>query len=265
MVENLLNIDHLIATGCQPKWFGLGFIQLKLDPKNRMHFWHPELRPDDPAFENEFHDHRYDFSSRVLVGEITNHLAIAEGTPERTDWKMFEVCCAGGGQQYLHPVYLTNSGVFATQAGQEYFLHRDTFHRVEVSRCVTIQSRSDDLKEKARVIQHKDHPSANPFESQIETAKVWEYIRDLLPERPGYHLRGIEKGVLGEPSKIREEAEELIDAYEQDARVMELVEVSDLIGAVEAFLENRHPGYTLDDLKTFSDITKRAFQNGRRS
>jgi phosphoribosyl-ATP pyrophosphohydrolase len=130
---------------------------------------------------------------------------------------------------------------------------------------VTLQTRSDDLKDKARVIQHMDRPSCNPFDTHIETHRLWEYIRDLLPEKPGYHLRGIEKGILGEPSKIREEAEELIDAYEQDSRVMELVELSDLMGAVEAFLAKRHPGYTLDDLKTFSAITQRAFVNGRRS
>ena len=264
MVEKLLDIDHLRLTGCQPKWFGLGFIQLKLDPLHRMHFWHPELGPDDPAFVEEYHDHRYDFNSRVLVGEITNHLATIQ-TDESADHDLYQVCCSGGGQELLVGVRLTPTGEFTTVAGHEYFLHRDTFHRVAVNNCVTIQTRGPDLKDKARVVQERARPSANPFASHIETDRLWEYIADLLPRRPGYHLREIEKGVLGEPCKIREEAEELIDAFTQGSRVMELVELSDLLGAVEAFLDNRHPGYTRDDLRTFSAITKRAFQNGRRS
>ena len=37
---------------------------------------------------------------------------------------------------------------------------------------------------------------------------------------PGYHLRAIRKGKLGEVSKIREELEELEDATEQGVRIM---------------------------------------------
>lgn len=46
----------------------------------------------------------------------------------------------------------------------------------------------------------------------------------------GYHTRKIEKGVVGEASKIREEFEEFMDAVEQNNRVMELVELSDMVG-----------------------------------
>jgi hypothetical protein len=266
-MNQLLSIDHLRSLGIAPKWFGLGFIQLKLHATQRMHFWHPELRPDDPAFDEEYHDHRYDFTSDVLVGEISNVLASVEPTADATDYSLFEVCCSGGGQEYMSPVRLNPAGTFTTVAGSSYFLQRDTFHRVSVERCVTRQTRYENAKAKARVVQRRDRPSANPFETHMSEARVWEYIEDLLPvaPKPGYHLAPIAKGVLGEPSKILEEVHELIDAVAQDARVMELVELSDLMGAVEAFLQKRHPGYTLDDLMTFSAITKRAFVNGHRS
>lgn len=83
-------------------------------------------------------------------------------------------------------------------------------------------------------------------------------------EKPGYHLTAITKGVLGEISKIEEEVAELIDARQQGVKVMELVELSDLIGAIEAYLDQRHPGTTLTDLIAMSEVTKRAFRNGRR-
>lgn len=51
----------------------------------------------------------------------------------------------------------------------------------------------------------------------------------------GYHIKEIQKGQLGEQSKIYEEALELQDAIEQDCRIMQLVEMSDLVGAVEYF------------------------------
>lgn len=83
-------------------------------------------------------------------------------------------------------------------------------------------------------------------------------------ENPGYHLKVIPKGEVGELSKILEEAYEAIDADSQGAAVMTLVELSDLIGAVKAYLAKHHPSMTLDDLETFATITTRAFNSGRR-
>lgn len=139
---------------------------------------------------------------------------------------------------------------------------------------------------------------------------------------PGYHLVAISRGELGELSKVREELDELEDAMTQGARIMAQIELSDMLGAIEAFRDRhlpfvtisegvhvtamgelssirleldslaaamvhvprcaevnfsglmaaivafvtRHfPGTTLQDLMTFSAITKRAFANGRRT
>lgn len=80
----------------------------------------------------------------------------------------------------------------------------------------------------------------------------------------GYHLATIQKGELGELSKISEELAELHDAQAQSCKIMELVELSDMIGAVQAYLDRHHPGYTVDDLKVMAAITKRAFITGAR-
>ena len=84
-------------------------------------------------------------------------------------------------------------------------------------------------------------------------------------KKPGYHLVFIPKGEIGESSKLLEEILELQDAESQNAKVMALVELSDLIGAVEHYLLRHHPDTTLDDLIVMSHITQRAFQNGRRT
>lgn len=80
----------------------------------------------------------------------------------------------------------------------------------------------------------------------------------------GYHMTEIEKGVLGEASKVLEETNEFVDAAAQGVSIMALVELSDLVGAIEAYLAKHHPSMSLDDLRAMSFVTKRAFENGRR-
>ncbi len=79
----------------------------------------------------------------------------------------------------------------------------------------------------------------------------------------GYHLREIApKGAYGEPSKIHEELDELEEALEQDNRILALVELSDIYGALEAVAERL--GTNMADLQKMSAATKRAFKDGSR-
>lgn len=80
----------------------------------------------------------------------------------------------------------------------------------------------------------------------------------------GYHIAEIKKRLYGSAGKIQEELDELNDAHEQGSKIMILVELSDLYGAVEGYLEQNFPGMEMHDLKKFSDITKRAFKSGAR-
>ena len=86
----------------------------------------------------------------------------------------------------------------------------------------------------------------------------------MTNQKPGYHLRCIAKQPIGTVAKIREELEELEDAIEQDCRIMALQELSDIVGAIRLYLAYEHPGLSLQDLVTMSDITARAFKNGAR-
>lgn len=85
---------------------------------------------------------------------------------------------------------------------------------------------------------------------------------NTIDQQHGYHVAPIPKGVLGEPSKITEEAAEFADAIEQGCTVMAILELADLYGAMEAWLT----GYNLSmvDLAKMSKITTRAFESGKR-
>lgn len=80
----------------------------------------------------------------------------------------------------------------------------------------------------------------------------------------GYHKRDIPRGEIGDVSKILEEVLELQDAIEQDVRIMQLCELSDIIQAIRLNLRKHHPGTTLDDLIKMADVTERAFADGTR-
>ena len=82
--------------------------------------------------------------------------------------------------------------------------------------------------------------------------------------RHGYHIKDIFPGKFGEVGKIQEELEELKDAMEQGIKLMALMEVSDLYGAIEGFLEKHFPGVSMDDIRCMSYVTQRAFKNGFR-
>jgi hypothetical protein len=88
-------------------------------------------------------------------------------------------------------------------------------------------------------------------------------LSNLLRNKlPGYHDGIIPKGVLGQFSKIIEEMEEAKDAHLSQNPIMELVELSDLYGAIESYIQRL--GLSMIDLQRMSDTTKRAFANGRR-
>lgn len=80
----------------------------------------------------------------------------------------------------------------------------------------------------------------------------------------GYHITDIKKGVLGKLSKIQEELDECKDAELQNNKIMLLVELSDLIGAVDLYLKANFKGINLQDILTMTEATQRAFKSGDR-
>ena len=80
----------------------------------------------------------------------------------------------------------------------------------------------------------------------------------------GYHLSSIKKERYGSAEKLKEEVEELLDAVAQKNKIMTLVELSDIIGAMRGFLRESFPQISLDDVIKMNDATERAFNSGLR-
>jgi len=67
-----------------------------------------------------------------------------------------------------------------------------------------------------------------------------------------FHKKTITKGTYGELTKIQEELDEAFDAQEQNQELMLLIELSDIIGAVEGVAKRY--GFTLEQLTNFSKL-----------
>jgi hypothetical protein len=81
----------------------------------------------------------------------------------------------------------------------------------------------------------------------------------------GYHLTNIPKGILGDWSKVEEEYAECIDSMKQKNKLMALVEISDLLGALDAYVRKQsNESLTLDDILKMTEATKKAFISGAR-
>lgn len=77
-----------------------------------------------------------------------------------------------------------------------------------------------------------------------------------------YHVSDIPNGVFGQFSKIREEFLEAEDAYAQHNPLMVLQELSDLLGAIDAYAHK----FNMDiaALMKMTNATTRAFESGHR-
>ena len=84
----------------------------------------------------------------------------------------------------------------------------------------------------------------------------------LESESEGYHISKFPHDEYGTIGKIREELEEVVDARKQGCKILEEIEIADLLGAIRGYAEKRD--IDLADVEKFSKITSRAFSNGKR-
>jgi len=158
-------------------YFGLGFIQLKINDQYRMHFYTKELPPI--VSDEDIHNHRYDFTSRILKGEFSQELyKIVPGN----DYLKEEESCQEGIKSESKSeecnIELISRETYT--AGSEYFISHKTFHRVKATNCITLLSRSDYKKELAEVVRRKDSPLICPFSQKLSDSKIWDIISSLL-------------------------------------------------------------------------------------
>ena len=230
-----------------------------------MHFWHPDLTTD--VHDEELHDHRYNFSSKVLRGTLTHECYEFDGTSDQKAYELVPVDCTPNSEP-LRPIA---SGVYNSTSkhvmaqGSEYTIATNTLHRITATHAVTLLKRGEKTKSHANVARPINTQAPCPFSKSIDEDKLWEYIAECCTGfANGYHTYDIPRGVVGDSSKILEEVLELQDAELQNNTIMGLLEVTDLYGAMMMYLAKNHPETSIEDIHIMALATKRAFENGDR-
>lgn len=159
-------------------FFGLGFVQVKINERFRLHFYAPEL----PPFVESPHDHRYNFVSRVLSGSIKN--VTYDLLPGDT-WEVRKESCRPGikaaeQEPFLMSCDLKIRNVQFVRAGEEYFMPHQLFHTVRSQGCVTLLDRGPYEKEFAFVASRKGEIAPCPFSGNIPEERLWEIIERML-------------------------------------------------------------------------------------
>jgi hypothetical protein len=179
MDGKLPTIDQLRSYGV-PAYFGLGFIQLKVDQTHRYHFYHNSLEPIVP--DDEIHDHRYSFKSHILQGTfiqlLYNFVPDLNGTHE-----IQSVDCQGPSDQTFEKSHgnltLINRSTYNT--GSSYWINADVLHTViATNNAITLLERAAVTKQYARVARPIGAETVCPFSAPIGADRCWELIQDML-------------------------------------------------------------------------------------
>lgn len=176
-----LNIDWLKQNHQMIHYFGLGFIQLKIDLTHRLHFYTPELPPITPW--EDVHNHRYDFWSSILKGALSQALfQVVDGDSHVRE----QESCQEGVMADTPgvPCGIVLASKHHYQPGSEYWVEHQTFHQVvpQVSKagCITYVTRSEYRKPLAEVIRPKGATKVCPFSQKVEESRLWEIVESML-------------------------------------------------------------------------------------
>jgi len=170
-----LDINWLKKNHERLYYFGLGFIQLKINNKYRLHFYTDKLKSNTESI----HNHRYDFKSIILKGELNNKLYnMVEGT---THYRINESCNESKSiniEQIECSIKLMKDITY--NQGQSYFMEYNKFHKVYSNYAITLLERSDYKQEEAQVIYKNDEKINCPFSLKVDSNKLWNIIEEMI-------------------------------------------------------------------------------------
>lgn len=169
----------------KPQYFGLGFIQLKVNALERYHFYHPDLLPV-VNIEEEVHNHRYDFESEIILGSLTNKIYHFEQSENGLYLLENESCSEIKLTEDQKNKKIGNIELFSTivyEKGNKYFMDYRTYHTVNTKKCVTKLTRSKYLQETAQVIRPIDSLTICPFSLKLDESVCWDIIKKVIDNK----------------------------------------------------------------------------------
>jgi hypothetical protein len=178
----ILNIDFL-KTNCQRLYFfGLGFIQIKINDSERFHFYTDEF-PRTTMIE-EIHNHRYNFESTIMKGTIIQEIFSYQLHDQGESLITKETCNPDIKKEFEKHrcrVKLLQRQTFST--GSSYWTDHDTLHRVESNDAITYLKRSPYMKDEADVVYPVSQVTTCPFSVKVSDDELWEVVRSMIESK----------------------------------------------------------------------------------
>lgn len=195
---------------------GLGFVQVKLGGNQRLHVWHPDLPRRKCFASSQIHDHRFGFTSRVLVGtQINTTYELVEPTKENDHLPRYVA--------YLHEGARTRRGnrpwvanrivcasfakVRAYNPGEEYTMESYVYHSTEPhgsplytggqkpgdGRVATLMMKTTEGKAGAHSLCRTDtQPDVNFDRHQWGAIELWNVVMNVLGNIPLPMMQGVQ-------------------------------------------------------------------------
>lgn len=170
--------------GYKPRYHGNGFCQLYLNPKTRLHVFHPGVRAR--RVENSrIHDHRWDMYSHVLLGMV--HHKVFKLTEDKAgSWRL--VCPTAASKVaplVEHPTTyrMQTIGECKMSAGSSYSFPARNFHRSShTGLTMTVIHKGADDGNPARIVCPVGTVPEHAFLHQPSTDTLWEAYRDAYAQ-----------------------------------------------------------------------------------
>jgi hypothetical protein len=169
------SIDFLKKNNQRLYYFGLGFIQLKLTDNHRVHFYTDQLDNNTDSI----HNHRYDFSSKILKGTFCNKIF---NQVKGSDYVLVNESCNPDidAPEEKETCSVIEISKIEYRTNDIYQMDHKKFHQVSSKYAVTILERSDYKQEFAQIIYKKGEERNCPFKIKNEDSVLWEIIRSML-------------------------------------------------------------------------------------
>lgn len=158
-------------------YFGLGFIQVKVDNQTRYNFYHPDLLPCFVKSEN-VHTHPYDYKSYILKGGLIEKLYAVEPTIKSSRY-FCRIDCRGGHENLFKARTVVRSEITHPE-GTEYLRFSDDLHKVLVNTPTITKVVKGEHSNYAFSFIPDDQQTCTPFISNMSEEECWHIVKEIL-------------------------------------------------------------------------------------
>ena len=173
----LPTLEYLKKNNTLIHYFGLGFIQIKIGPCLRYHFYTKEL----PATVEGVHNHRYSFNSTILKGQLNQYIYFPG---PGSSHELFNVSCNPDepNPEGRELIDLGDSRVTTILTkGSRYTLNHQVFHKVTADfDTITEINCGNPRKRFAQVIEPVGKKRTCPFANPRKPDELWELVSEML-------------------------------------------------------------------------------------